>query len=139
MRARSAFTLIELMITVTIITVGMVFVLGAFSRSMAALVTAQRMIQANDLLSAQIWVLDMDNRQPEPAIPLDASGAFAAPYEAFSWARSTCDINVDFEHNYTKSLRELFAEETVEVSWVQARVPKSVSVTRFVPKRVLVS
>jgi hypothetical protein len=124
------------MVAVVIITVGMVFVLGAFSRSMVALATAERTIQANELLMAQIVVLDMDGRQPKPAIALEASGTFAEPHEGFIWSRSTRGINIDFDHTYVKSLAELFAEETVSVSWMQSRVPKSVSVTRFVQKRI---
>jgi prepilin-type N-terminal cleavage/methylation domain-containing protein len=136
MRAKRAFTLIELLISVAIITVGMIFVLGALGRSVSALATADRTIRANELLNGQIWTLDADGRQVKPSIPVNASGTFDAPYEGFRWARATHDISIDFDHKWVKSRRELSAEETVSVSWDQSRRTQSVSLTRFVPKRV---
>lgn len=124
------------MVTVAIVTVGMIYVLGALSRSVGALATSDRMIKANELLNNQIWLLDMDGRQVKPAIPVNTSGTFSAPYEGFRWARTTRDINIDFDHTWIKSLRELFSEETVSVSWEQSRRTQSVSVTRFVKARL---
>ena len=131
---KAGFTLVELMVACAVIAIGMVFILGALSRCLASLTTAQRMMAANDLLSAKIWELDILARQNNGTSAEPSGGVFESPNERFNWSSEVGPILADFG-NQTAVFNETFGEQTVRVSWLQGKTPHDVSITRYVRKR----
>lgn len=129
-----AFTLVELLVAVAVIAVGMVFVLGALSRCMTSLLTAQKMVTASYLLNQKIGEIDLAYQQNNGSEEGAWGDVFAAPHEEFNWTQNVSRIAADFG-NDTVLIQENLNEEVVKVLWKQARVGRDISVTRYVKRK----
>ncbi len=131
---RTGFTLVELLVAVTVIAVGMVFVLGALSQCIYALTTAKKTARANYLLSQKLWSIDQERQQAGGSEEGARSGIFAELDKDYQWSDEVRAINEDFG-NETTFIQKYLNEETVKVIWHQGKTDKDVSVTRYVAKK----
>ncbi len=131
---RPGFTLVELLAAVAVIAVGMVFVLGAFSQCITSLDTAQKMIDANYLLNARAWEIDLADKQNNGTGEGEWSGVFAPPNEKFNWTRIVRPVSADFGQE-AEYVQQALSEEVLKVSWPQGKIAKDISVTRYVRKK----
>jgi hypothetical protein len=122
------------LIAVAVITVGMVFILGAFSQCMSALTTAQKMTTANYLLNAKMWDIDLNHTANDGSEEGEWYGAFDAPYQGFNWTHVVRGVLADFG-NETFSVQQDLNEELFKVAWTQGKTVKDVSVVRYVKKK----
>lgn len=84
--ARQAFTLIEVLVTLVILSTGIVVVLQAFETSAVALSEARDALRATGLINQVIAKLDADG-----LAAVDPSGSFPAPMDGFRWLLSEAD------------------------------------------------
>jgi hypothetical protein len=87
-------TLIEVMLSIAILTVGMIILLAAASRCLAV-ARATRLYQDARLLLAQVEL-------EEPLLPEEIEsgsdrGRFSRPYENYSWQREITEVGEDEE------------------------------------------
>jgi prepilin-type N-terminal cleavage/methylation domain-containing protein len=130
----SGFTLVELLAATGVIAIGLVFVLGALGRCMTSLTVAQRMIEANYLLSDKMWESDLGRRAENGAQEGSWEGVFEAPNDRFNWTRLVAGVTADMG-NRSSVFNQTYAEETVRVLWMQGKTQRSVDVTRYVKRK----
>ena len=131
---KAAFTLVELLIAVTIIAVGMVFVLGALSQCVFSLNTAEKITTANYLLNKKIWEIDLAQKLNNGSEEGGWGEAFPEPYNNFNWTQNVSGISADFG-NETTLLQDNLYEEKVGVSWKQGAGMRDISVVRYVKRK----
>jgi len=127
------FTLVELLAAVAVIAIGMVFVLGAFSQCMSSLTTIEKTVTANYLLNKKMWETDSNISGINFTETGSEQGDFEAPYENFSWTRTTGPISSDFG-NETIFMQQGLFKETLKIGWLQGKKAQDLVVTRYVKK-----
>ncbi len=80
-RARTGFTLIEVLIALVILATGIVIVLQAFQTAASALERTRDAMRATHLIRVRLDDLSVGPRQP----PRDGRGRFADSYADFEW------------------------------------------------------
>ncbi|MGQ9660806.1 MAG: type IV pilus modification PilV family protein [Kiritimatiellia bacterium] len=81
----AAFTLIEVLVAVVILSTGIVLVLRAFDASVVALSEARDTMRAAALLRERIVLTTLDVRSAADYVPPTRSGRFEDPYRDFHW------------------------------------------------------
>lgn len=128
------FTLVELLASVAVIAVGMVFILGAFSQCMSSLATAEKMRKASFIIARQAWESDQEILVQNGTSEGSWEGVFEEPEGNFSWHREVRAVAADYG-NESLFVQENLAEEVFDVSWKQGRSVKDLSVARYVKRK----
>ncbi len=132
---RTAFTLVELMVAVTVITIGMVFVLGAFNQCLSSMTTAEKMVVACGLLEEKMPEIDAIYKEAHGAQPGEWDGDFEdEKYKDYSWSRKVW-LFPDVKFGIGAILYLYLCKENVSVSWKQGKSIKDVSVQRIVRRK----
>jgi hypothetical protein len=120
---KSGFLLLEIVITVAVLSLGLVFLSRSFISSLDAAKTSSDYTLSISLLENKLWELEMSERIATFFIsePPSQSGDFGADYEGFSWAYLASPLEAN------PSLEEL----NLEVSWVRARRKGKVNLTTY--------
>ncbi len=87
-RSRSGFTLVELLISVVILSIGVVAVLHAFERSLFALGSARDHLWSNLLIREKISEIEVGLITGDSESIDSGMGDFDEPYEGFAWESS---------------------------------------------------
>ncbi len=121
-----AFTLIEVMLAVTILAVGLVMVVRSYATSMQAIKVSQNLAIANLLLEKKIWEWQEKKSRAEEGSLEEEEGSFTAPFDDFSYEVSFIeqeDLPLAYEGRLYKGL--------FEVSWQQRKRKHSTSSVTF--------
>ena len=120
------FTLLEVMLAVTILAVGLVLVVRSYITSLRVIKISQELSVANLLLEEKIWERQEKQMQDLGAIAEDEEGEFAPPFDNFSYQISFIeqeDLPLEYEGSLYKGL--------FEVSWQQRKRRHSTSSVTF--------
>lgn len=79
------FLLLEVLLAVTILSLGLVLVLRSFVSSLKAIKISQDILVANLLLEQKIWQKQQELARGAQLSFLDEDGSFSAPFESFSY------------------------------------------------------
>jgi len=82
---RGGFTLIEVLVSVVILSVGTVLVLRAFETYLAALDEARDGLRAAHLVQSRLTSLRAGQTGEEGPVDGDSSGSFDEPFDAYRW------------------------------------------------------
>lgn len=124
----------ELLVAVSVIAVGMVFVLGAFSRCLSSSDVSQKMIRASFLLSNKAWEIDLEHAQDKGSLQGQWEGVFEAPDEGFSWTQVVTDASAAALGDEAYVIEDGFNAEIISVGWDQAHSARNLSISRYVKK-----
>lgn len=133
-REISAFTLVELLVAVSVIAIGMVFVLGAFSRCLSSSNIAKKMIQASFLLTNKIWEIDLEHVKDKGSLQGRWEGVFETKNESFSWSQVVTDASARALGEEAYVIEDGFNAEIIAVGWDQARLARNLSISRYIKK-----
>jgi|GEM_PF-1195004 len=128
---RQGFTLIELVLTVALIAVGMVFVLGALNQCALAHANAEKEIVANYALTNIITKFDVCKRQSSKEICLNL---ISAEYEDFNLTRIVSPVAADFGSE-NSLIQDNFYQEEFRLSWKLGRRNRHISFVRYVQSK----
>ena len=96
-KRRTAFTLIEVLVTLVILSTGIVVVLHAFESSVTALGEARDVLNGTALAQRKRVAIESELAAGGP-LPTGASGRFEAPFEDYAWtAAATVVASVQVE------------------------------------------
>lgn len=105
---RSGFTLIEILITLVILSTGIVLVLEAFQTSLTALGASRDSLWSNVLIKEKLAGIEADELEDDDFEISDSSGNFDDPYRKYAWKMDVASINVSSSTGESAgSLREL--------------------------------
>lgn len=91
---RSGFTLIEVLITLVILSTGIVLVLEAFQTSITALGISRDSMWSNILIKEKFAELRANELENEEFQIAPSSGDFGEPYQKYSWSMDVEYLNV---------------------------------------------
>jgi len=111
-RFQTGFSLLELMLAVTILSVGMVIVIHSYVTSLRAVRTSSSFLAANLLLEEKIWESQEEQIRLGEIVPEEKQGEFALPFEAFSYK-----INFEKEQFEGQEESSPLYKSTFEVFW----------------------
>lgn len=129
-----AFTLVELLVSVAVIAVGMVFVLGAFSQCLSSSETSKKMIVASFLLSNKMWEIDLEHALSQGSIQGEWDGIFEPPNGNYSWAQVVAPASSPELGEESFVIEDGFNAEVVTLGWLQGRHARNLSIARYVKK-----
>lgn len=84
---RSAFTLIEVLVSIVILSTGLVMVLRAFETAVVALQESRDSLWASILIREKMDEFDLELASRRGKSPSSASGFFSGRYDGFQWER----------------------------------------------------
>jgi type II secretory pathway pseudopilin PulG len=120
------FLLLEVILTVTILSVGLVSALRSFATSLHTLKISQNLLIANLLLEEKIWQKEEENSQVEGIVPEDEEDELAPPFDAFSYKINFTEQK-DFDSLY---------KSTFEVFWKQRKRQYSTSCITYMRAKI---
>jgi prepilin-type N-terminal cleavage/methylation domain-containing protein len=112
----NGFTLIEVMLVVTILAVGLVMVVRSYTSSLQAIKVAQNLAIANLLLEKKIWEWQEKKGRVEELSLEEEQGSFTLPFDGFNYGVSFIeqeDLPLEYEGRLYKG--------SFEVSWEQRK------------------
>ena len=111
-RFQAGFSLLELMLAITILSAGMVIVMHSYVTSLRAVRVSGNFLAANLLLEEKIWEIQEEQIRLGEIITEEKQGEFALPFEAFSY-------KISFEKEQFEGQEELspLYKSTFEVFW----------------------
>lgn len=115
------FTLLEVMLAVTILSVGLVMVVRSYVTSLRAIKTSREFLTANLLLEEKIWQEEQERTRPEGFIPQEKQDEFDPPFAGFNY-------KISFEQE--ENLPSLY-KSTFEVFWRKRNKEHSVSCVTY--------
>jgi len=118
-RKNKGFLLLEVMVSIGILSIGLVLVLGSFMRSIRAMELSEDYFRAGLLLEAKIY--EVLNSDIEEGL---SEGVFTDFGNRFSW-----NSNVE---NLEEEGFEDISEVTLEVSWDQGNKKQSIPVSTYI-------
>lgn len=130
-----AFTLVELLVAVSVIAVGMVFVLSAFGRCLSSFETSKKMIRASYLLADKMWEIDLEYKKSNGSIQGEWSGLNATCDGNFSWVQNVTEVSAAAFGEEGSIMEQGFNMEVVRFAWPQGVQKRDLSVTRYVVKK----
>lgn len=133
-RKAAGFTLVELLVAVAVIAVGMVFVLGAFSRCLLSSETSKKMIKASFLLSNKMWEIDLEHALDNGSIQGNWDGFFETSGGNFFWTQVITDASAQALGEEALVIEKGFNAEVVTLGWLQGRHVRNLSIARYVKK-----
>lgn len=119
------FTLLEVMLAVTILSVGLVMVLGSFVNSLRAIKISQDFLVASLLLEEKIWQKEEEKTQSEGLIPVGEEDEFQPPFDKFRY-------KIRFEEQ--KDLPSLY-KTSFEVSWQERKKERNISCVTYLSSK----
>lgn len=117
------FLLLEVMVAISLLSVGLVLVLRTFSTSLQTLRTSQNYTQAVLRLEEKVWELEEKAREFE-ILPAERDGTFGDEDEKFKWELQTTKLEDIVLH-----------EATLLVRWQEGRRGKSVSLVTYLENK----
>ena len=118
---KRGFLLFEVMVTVAILSLGLVLVLRSFTVCLGASRLSQNYMQACLLLEEKMAELEMMGTSFAEIEP--SSGNFSSPYEQFNWK---------IEKRALKEEEDLGLDEvTLNIFWPEARRKESITLTTY--------
>jgi prepilin-type N-terminal cleavage/methylation domain-containing protein len=92
------FTLIEILVTLVILSTGIVVVLGALQGSVAALGESRDVLFSSFLIEERLAAIESDLATGGDA-PVSESGAFESPFDGFLWSVSSERLTLPTVHD----------------------------------------
>ncbi len=86
------FTLVEVLITIAILSVGIVAVLTCFQRSLSALDRTKDRMCATELISSKFTELEQEMQRDETFIPVDGKGGAECAGRNFRWKQEVAQV-----------------------------------------------
>lgn len=86
MGRRSGFTLVELLVSLVILSTGIVVVLEAFQTSLVALAESRDALLSDILTREQLTLVELDLLESPGAAPTSSRGSFDGRYSDFNWS-----------------------------------------------------
>lgn len=83
--ARCAFSLIEILVSVAILSVGIVLVLEAMHLALASMSAAREILTAGDLCREKLDEIRLAAWDPGSLAPASGQGEFDGPYAGYAW------------------------------------------------------
>lgn len=77
--------LLEVMLAVTILSVGLILVVRSYIASLRTVKISQDLLVANLLLGEKIWQKEQESSQDEGIIAANQQGSFPAPFAGFNY------------------------------------------------------
>lgn len=112
------FLLLEVMLAVTILSLGLALILRSFTTSLRAIKTSRNFLIANLLLEELIWQKEEEKAQGSgKIIPEEEEGEFSSPFDSFSYK-----TNFEEQEEVSALYKSVFA-----VSWQEREKERSVS------------
>jgi len=118
-----AFTLLEVMLAVSILSIGLVAVVRSYTTSLHALRVSKDYLVANLLLEEKIWQKQEEKIRLGGVMPEDQDDKFNSPFDNFSYK-----INFEEEGDLP-----LLYKSTFEVSWQKRNQKRSTSCLLYLP------
>jgi prepilin-type N-terminal cleavage/methylation domain-containing protein len=87
MAASRGFTLVELLVSLVILSTGIVLVLEAFQTSLTSLSRTREALRTDMLLREKLGEVELMALAKPGAPPADGSGRFAGEYGAYAWSQ----------------------------------------------------
>lgn len=119
------FTLLEVMLAVTILSVGLVMVVRSYVTSLQAIKISKDFLIANLLLEEKIWERQEKQTRSEEVIP-EEKGEFETPFNNFSY-----EISFTEQEDLPAEYKGTLYKSTFEVSWQQRKRKHTTSSVTF--------
>ena len=120
-RTKRGFTLIEIMLTVAILSFGLVIILQSFATALDGLKRTRGVSVASSLLEEKMEELTEKAKEEEGMVEGPLSGEFDQEYKGYKW-------NVSVNPGADADLNEL----ELTVSWTDGETPRSLSAVTYV-------
>jgi len=91
---QEGFTLIEVLITLLILSTNLVLVLQAYQSSLRALGTSRENMHASALLGQRVADIEKSILLNPGQVPQSAEGVFSADYANYSWSQNIQEVTV---------------------------------------------
>lgn len=117
LRARAGFTLLEVMLAVSILSLGLVAVVRSYITSLRALQISQDFLIADLLLEEKIWQKQEENIRRGGVVPEEEQSEFAPPFDNFNYKISFIE---------QEDLPTLY-KSTFTIFWQQGERQQSIS------------
>lgn len=126
-QAPRGFALLEVMVSVAILSVGLVLVLGSFITAIGALQTSQNRIYAIQLLEEKMAEIEQEALQEGGTEPGRSEGEFVLKDRRFDWTLEVAPV----EEKEDLDLSEELNVVRLTVSWLERGSSKDVSVVTY--------
>jgi prepilin-type N-terminal cleavage/methylation domain-containing protein len=104
---KRGFLLIELLVTIAILSGGLVLILAGFNSSLNALRTSQNIIRASEILEEKMWQLEQQAEEEEGIV----AGEDEGEVNGFSWVKEVLPL----EETALPQDESLWDEETAPI------------------------
>ena len=121
------FLLLEVMLAVTILSVGLVMVARSYAASLCAVKVSQDLLVANLLLEEKIWQKQEEKLRTQTLIPDNEQGSFPSPFERFNY-----EINFEKQEDLPMEYQGSLYKSTFNVFWKHRKKEYNASPGTFI-------